>query len=276
MKKAVLFALIAFLSLSNEAVSQEPSPWENIDDGLSVGEFDAPKKSTIGDSRILVIRVDPRKYQFKLLCRSELGHDELTISEWCRRYGLIGAVNAGMFQTDYRSNVGYMKNFKHINNATVSSSYQSVAVFEPLKEGGQAFRIVDTDVTPLKTVVDAYGIVIQNLRLIKRPALNRWQENNRRWSEAALGEDKQGNVLMIFSRSPYSMHELNRMLLELPIDLVAAQHLEGGPEASLFFAHKEKKILRVGSFETGFNEQDDNSVEWPIPNVLGFVRRSGK
>lgn len=138
------------------------------------------------------------------------------------------------------------------------------------------FRIIDTDITPLRRMVDAYDIVNQNLPLIKRSGKNRWKENNRRWSEVALGEDRDRNVLLVFSRSPYSMDEFNRILLRLSINLVAAQHLEGGPEASLFLKHKGKTVLRVGSFESGFNELVDNNKEWPIPNVLGFVRRTDK
>jgi hypothetical protein len=31
-------------------------------------------------------------------------------------------------------------------------------------------------------------------------------------------------------------------------------------------------MVRVGSWETGFNENDDNANAWPLPNVIG-VRR---
>ena len=27
-----------------------------------------------------------------------------------------------------------------------------------------------------------------------------------------------------------------------------------------------------GSYETGFNENDDEAAQWPIPNVLGVAR----
>ena len=29
----------------------------------------------------------------------------------------------------------------------------------------------------------------------------------------------------------------------------------------------------VGSYETGFNENDDNNSAWLIPNVIGIVKR---
>lgn len=112
-----------------------------------------------------------------------------------------------------------------------------------------------------------------NLRLIKRPGKNRWSKQSKMWSEAALGEDRKGNILLIFCRSPYSMHDFNNNLLKLPIDIVCAQHLEGGPEASLYFRYKGIKIEKCGSFETFFNENDQNNGAWDVPNILGFVKK---
>jgi len=69
------------------------------------------------------------------------------------------------------------------------------------------------------------------LRLIKKPGINVWQQQDREWSEAAIGEDKEGRILLIFSRSSFSMYDFNKELLQSGIGIVAAQHLEGGPEA---------------------------------------------
>jgi hypothetical protein len=166
-----------------------------------------------------------------------------------------------------------MRNYQHINNSKINSKYFSVTAFNPNDPSKPAFRIFDTDETPIDTIIQNYHTVIQNLRLIKRPGINRWSPNSKYWSEAALGEDKAGNILFIFSRSPYSMHKLNKMLINLPIDLECAQHLEGGPEASLYFSYKGEKLALMGSYETGFNETNNNVSYWPIPNVLGLIRK---
>ena len=52
-----------------------------------------------------------------------------------------------------------------------------------------------------------------------------------------------------------------------------AQHLEGGPEASLYFKFNDLEIEAMGSYETGFNENDFNHTFWNLPNVIGFERR---
>ncbi len=48
-------------------------------------------------------------------------------------------------------------------------------------------------------------------------------------------------------------------------------YLEGGPEASLHVQTPGKTVRRIGSYETGFNENDDNDRYWGLPNVIGVV-----
>jgi hypothetical protein len=57
--------------------------------------------------------------------------------------------------------------------------------------------------------------------------------------------------------------------------LVAAQHLEGGPEAQLYLHVGGTEIEMFGSYETSFKENDDNTAPWPVPNVLGVRLRPG-
>ena len=131
----------------------------------------------------------------------------------------------------------------------------------------------DTDETSMSDIIKNYNTVIQNLRLIKRPGENRWSQQEKKWSEVALGEDKNGNILFIFCRSPYTMHDFNNILLKLPIDIVCAQHLEGGPEASMYFNAGGLEIENFGSYETNFIENDNNNHAWAIPNVVGIIKK---
>jgi hypothetical protein len=117
---------------------------------------------------------------------------------------------------------------------------------------------------------------VQNLRLIKAldgKGQNVWQDQTRRWSEAAVAVDDRARVLFLFSRTPYSMAEFNRQLLKLPLGIQRAMHVEGGPEASLSIHAAGVDEDHFGSYETGFVDDDRNDHAWPIPNVLGVVKR---
>ncbi len=245
--------------------------WREFSRGLEFGTFETGKKSLVGDGKIRILRIDPNHWEFILLSQSRIDiKSGLTARSWCLRHGLVAAINAGMFHPDYTTHVGYMKVDTHLNNKYLNQ-YQSLAAFSPYSEKLRPFYIYDLDriEEPLKDIQKNYRFVVQNLRLIKRPAINRWPEQQKMWSEAALGQDRKGRVLFIFSRTPYSMYQLNKILLSLPIELVCAQHLEGGPEAQLFVKYQNVEIEEIGSFETNFKENDTNLSACPVPNVIG-------
>lgn len=270
----VFFAIIVFIHISD--AEGQNTEWKQIDEGLHYGDFPAPTKSTAGDSKILIIRIDPKFYSFRLLSTSELtqGSPSLTVKEWADKYKLIAAINAGMFQADLKSNVGYMKNFSHMNNPRFHKAYASVFAFNPKKTELPPAMIFDSDVKDMKEIVAEYHTVIQNLRLIKRPRLERWAQQEKRWSEAALGQDQDGNILLIFSGSPYTMHELIKILLSLPIKLECAMHLEGGLAASIYLRHNNKELARVGRHELASIVVGDMNNEFlPIPNVIGITKK---
>jgi len=249
--------------------------WKQLEHGIEIRVVEAQKLIPVGDSQILVIRLDPQYWQLVFVGISNTNEAHgLTAREWCKQYGLRAAINAGMFNRDHKTHTGFLQSKNHTNSGGVNE-YQSVAAFDPRYDGIPAFRIFDLDAPgiSIEVILKDYMTVIQNLRLIKRPGENRWSQQERRWSEAALGEDKEGRILFIFSRSPFTMHDLNQELLSAGIGIVAAQHLEGGPEAQLYLEAGGEEIDVFGSYETGFREDDSNGRAWPVPNVLGIQPR---
>ena len=213
-----------------------------------------------------VVRVDPSRAKLRAALSSELHVAPQTAGQWCRRSRLAVAINLGMFQTDQRSNVGYARNGKHLNNGRWNDYRAAVAI------DAKRALWVDLDQPHSLEELQRYDIVVQNLRLIAGSRRNVWAANAKKWSEAALAIDSRGRLLFLFSRVPYSMRELNAMLLALPLDVTQAMHLEGGPEASLSIHAGGVDLDLCGSFETGFTEHDENREQWPIPNVLGVVK----
>ena len=250
-----------------------------IDEGLSYQIFQASQKSIIGNSEITIIKINPKFYDINILSSDIYSHGNLTIKEWVKTHGLTVAVNAGMFQSDYSSNAGYMKQGEYINNPYINH-YQSIAAFNPKNSSMPKFKIFDVEKIngilnkdKIRDVINNYETVVQNLRLIKRPQENRWPQQFKIWSEVAMGEDNEGNILLIFSRSPYSMHDLNEILLDLPIEIQCAQHLEGGPEASLYLKSDGVKLGYSGSYESNFFEDNSNTTFWKIPNIIGITKK---
>ncbi len=251
--------------------------WQTLAPGMELRYVTAREPSSAGDSRIVVLRMDPKLWELAAIGVSQTGESAgHTAREWCKKHKLAAAINAGMFETDQKTHLGYMRCREHVYTGHVNK-YQSVAAFDP-RNGKELprFRIFDLD-TPgvtLESIQQDYDSAVQNLRLVKRPGANQWGQQQKKWSEAALGEDEAGRILFIFSRPPFSMHDLNRELLGAGIGLVAAQHLEGGPEAQIYVHAGAVELEMFGSYETSFKENDTNSFPWPVPNVLGVRPRS--
>jgi hypothetical protein len=264
---------------AGEDTRTKPSPqdgnavakWRVVVPGVEFGQFPAPLHQA---GEMQVVRIDPAKVELILLSASAAGHEPLTADQWTKKHHLLGVINAGMFEKDCATHSGYMKLGEALRPGTVKKDFSSVAAFLPMDKTSPAFRIYDLeDADIFKDIAPHFTAVVQNLRLIKRPRENRWQQQPKKWSEAALGEDSSGHVLLLFSRQPASMHDFNEHVLQLPIDLVAAQHMEGGPEASLYLSKGDFVFAGMGGYETGFSENDSNYTFWALPNVIGIRER---
>ena len=270
--------VLLLLSLLLTPPAMAAGKWQSLAPGMELGRFSASQPSSAGDSRITVLRIDPDLWALEFIGLSlDDAADGQTARQWSEAHGLTAAINAGMFGTDYSTHIGYLRFRDHVNNDNVNV-YQSVAAFDPRREGLPRFRIFDLDSpgVSIQTILQDYASAVQNLRLIKRPGLNQWSQQEKTWSEAALGEDESGRILFIFCRSPYSMHDLNNELLDLGIGLVSAQHLEGGPQAQLYINTGKMELELSGSHGTSYRDDDDVSSAWPVPNVLGVRPRASE
>jgi hypothetical protein len=269
---AVLAITLAMLSLAAAPVNAQsetpPAPrtsWRKLVPGIELGLFPAPG----GQGQMQIVRVDARSHPLRL-CSSSAGQPMLTVEEWAAKQKLCLVINAGMYDKDGSTHCGYLKNHALIGPAVFRSDYSSICVFTPLAKEAAPFRLLDTDDASIeKNILSHYAVAVQNLRLIKHPGENRWKQQPKFWSEAALGEDKDGNALFIFCRTPSTMHDFNEHLLKLPINLVNAQHLDGGPPASFYLNCGGVVIRSMGSFESGFNKTNGSQKFWLLPHVIG-------
>jgi hypothetical protein len=239
------------------------TPWRQLEPGLELARFSTADTLAHPEGDLFVLRADPARWELRLLSAATLGDRRgRSAREWCREHGLVAAINAGMYQADGRSHVGFVSCGGEVIQEA-ANTYRSAAAFGCTAGDGPPFRIVDLDAASLDSLVLAYECVVQNLRLIKRPREPRWYRRDRAWREAALGEDGAGRPLLIYCRTPLTMPDFIALLLALPLDLQAAQHLEGGAEAQLHVHHPSA----ARDFDEG------RWLAWPVPNVLGLVRK---
>ncbi len=251
-------------------LSASPAPtFKTLAPGVEYAVFEFVPNPEVGDGRLHVVRLD-RNARLKTVLSSAEGVSNRTAGQWADGLGLVAAINLGMFETDYRSNVGYCRAGTHENNP-IWNKYQSVLVFGPRRNGLPQFDLLDLDSPGARERASDYENAIQNLRLIKGGGVNVWKPSARKWSEAAVALDGRGRLLFLHTRTPLTMHDFNGRLLKLPLGIIRAMHVEGGPEASMSIRTAEVSLDLSGSYETGFNEDDRNPGQWPIPNVVGVL-----
>jgi hypothetical protein len=269
---ATLLAAAAVLA-SASAAAPPPAgqaPWQALEPGLETALLDGPPGAG-GDRKIAVVRIDPTRFELRLLAASAPGEGTMrTAREWAYRAGASAAINASMYQEDFRTSVSLMRTREHVNQRRVSKD-KAVLAFDPLVSGVAPVRIVDRDCDDLDQASATYGTLVQSIRMVSCDRRNVWAPSERRFSAAAIGIDRGGRVLFIHARSAWPVHELVKALLAAPLDLAQAMYVEGGPEAQVFARGGGRELERVGTFEAG--AAAENARAWPVPNVIAAIRR---
>jgi hypothetical protein len=257
-----LFASLLLLSLASNGFA-----WVALEQGLLLHTF----PGDLQNAGITVLKIDPERFTLRLLSASETGTGPLSLRDWSKRYGMVAAINASMYQQDRMTSTGYMRNFDHLNNPSINPRFGAFLLFNPRDETEPRLRIVDRHHDPdWRTLLSTYHTVVQNYRMITAERTSAWLDSSQTFSMTGVGLDGAGNILFIHSRLPRSVNELNKLLLNLPLDIRVAMYVEGGPPAGLYINEERFGIKLPGL--TGSAWQDLDTL-YRIPNVLGITGR---
>ena len=247
-------------------------PWRALEVGLDWAELPVSPASADGDGTVRVLRVDPGRFELKLLMASAPGQGKaLTPREWCRHGRLVAAINAGMFAEDYLTAVSLLRSRHHVNNLRLTR-HMAVLAFDRRDVDVPAVQIIDRELQDVTALSSRYGSLVQSIRMVALDGRNVWQPQARRWSAAAAGIDTLGRVLLLHVRSPYPMHDLVNRLLDLPLGLRNLMYLEGGAQAQLYVEADGEAHELAGCYDPEGPAAGREAGPSPIPNVIGVAR----
>ena len=247
--------------------------WKKLERGLELGEFSPSAPRRAMNSKIHILRIDLRQFELKLLNASAPGQGRLlTAKQWSRKNGLTAAINASMYQIDYKTSVSYMRTEDHINNPWLSKN-KSIFAFNRKSSKVPPVKIIDRECEDFDSWKKDYRTFIQSIRMVSCKGRNVWVQQPEKWSIAAVGIDDMNKVLFIHSRSPFSTHDFINILKTLPIGLKRAMYLEGGLEAQLYINSNGSENEFVGMSEATAGIGSTRSITLPIPNVIGIIKK---
>jgi hypothetical protein len=244
---------------------------ERIGNGLVKIEYRAPIRSAAGDNKITSLRFDTSYYAFDVYCAVDYDSTPKTVSQWSRKLGLVAATNAGMYGKDYLSHIGYLKHKGSVRNSYFRDDYKTVFVCNPAVRGIPSVRLVDLQCIDFKVLMRQYNTVMQNIRMISCDGRNVWGQQSRQWSIAALATDSAGAIFLLFSQSPYSVHDFIDMIQRLMPSIVCAMYLEGGAPAALY-CQTEKMTVALSGYKN-IGERDYIRLDQPMPNIIGIRKK---
>jgi len=247
--------------------------WHDLQTGLCYWEADAPEKSILNDSKIFILKADPRFCNFRMLCSSENGNRNRTADGWAKDFGVNVVVNAGMFNmTNGRTNKGYLKNYSHINNSKLNGYYNVMMAMNPKQNSDPAMMLYDLTCSKWESIRTKYESFCQGMRMIDcNGGKMAWDKRpGQACSMILSATDITGNIYFIFTRSPYTHQKMIDFVVRLIPDIRTTVYLEGGPEASLYVQTSDTIISKIGSYVSKTYENDNNDHFWELPNVIGI------
>ncbi len=227
-----------------------------LEDGLELALHDGPDGSAGG---LAILRIEPARFELVLVAAAREDGRLLTARAYGDRHGLVAAGNPGIFPSDDAR--------AHLAAAGRDRAFLA---FAPRRPELPPWRLADASCPDLASLATGYGAAIESRAALScaGPATG-----GRRASAAAIGVDRAGRLLLVHVRAPVATGELLALLAPRSLDLERLLVAEAGPEAQLWVRAGEVELERVGSFEAGTFESDENRTAWPLPAVLGVVRR---
>lgn len=143
-RMAPLFLVLVLATASQAAPpSAPPADWTGVAPGVELRTFPLADKPAAGDGLLTVVRIDPGTARLDLALASEEPGGPRTAGAWADARKFVAVINAGMYQTDHRTNVGYLRHGKQVHQKSWRPSYQSALVFGPSEPGLPAAAILD-------------------------------------------------------------------------------------------------------------------------------------
>ena len=242
---------------------------QSLGDGLTAERW---RVDPTADACLDLVRVDLAKHSLEILAAAREQGGARPAPRWVDDFALAAAINLAMFRDD-GAPVALAVDARGVLTGKDNAPFGGFLAFDPVDPRDAPAIVAGRpcggfDLAALRR---RYRAVVQSYRLLDCDGGAIAWKDEKRYSAAAVGVDRDGRLVLVHVRAAFTMKELSASLARPELRLAGAIFVEGGPEASLV-VHADRVLERIGSYETGFVESDDNQRFWDLPNVLGVTR----
>lgn len=265
----------SFSSFKNPSYEKYDNQWVELTEGVSYIEKTAPDSSITNDSKISILKIDPKIADFEFRSASQKDSLRMCVVDYANTFNYNIVINSGMYnlRNSLKSEGLLINNPDYTNNPKMRRYYNMMICANPKSDTLPAFDIVDLTIHPWDSIHNLYNSFAQGLRMIDgngKPM--HWK--NQVCSQLIVAKDTLGMIYFIFNRSPYSQNYMIDFMVNM--GLRDAIYMEGGPQASLFVDIDNYRIEKLGSYVSRTYPRDDNAEFSLLPNVIGVTIKKKK
>src|SRR5215510_9996442 len=141
----VMCIFVIFQGLTAAPKAPVNSEWQHVAAGMELRRITPSPPNLMGNLPIIVLRMNPDLWELSFVGVTNTSESENhTARAWAESYHLTAAINAGMFDRDGKTHLGYVRSQGQVSNSKVND-YRSVAAFDPRDPKLPGFRIFDLD-----------------------------------------------------------------------------------------------------------------------------------
>ncbi|MDR1396609.1 MAG: phosphodiester glycosidase family protein [Desulfarculales bacterium] len=223
-----LLIFIFLLSCPLPAGAEED--WRLLSPGLHFRRLEAPTASGSGSPALWVLRIAPQLYRFQILHTPPRRN---AAAVWQKESRAIMVCNLGQYDENFNY-LGLLVKDGHISSR-LSGKQQGLFLAEPSEPGLPQARILDLRYSAFNEDHNPYTQAAQSIMLLDRYGQIRVRQSARAAHRSLLGQDRQGNIIVIVSEGRHTLWELAGFLSTLPW-LGEIMCMDGGSEAQLVIA----------------------------------------
>jgi len=230
----------------------EPVAWREKAPGFDLARTRLLYGARLGPADLYLVRFDPARFVFRPYHEKEYPEDgQVNIAGWGGRLAsAVALINSGQYYPD-RAYMGLLSRSGQSLSAGLHPKWKGFLVSEPKPEapdGAPAAALIDLSTSRDPWRPEHYQNAMQSFMLLDSTGRIRVRDSRNLAGRAAIGQDREGRVLLIMTPAAITLFDLATALKSPDLNLSQIMGLDGGFESQLLLRQNGTPFFIGGQF----------------------------